>query len=250
MKIINPNSIEKSKIDCTKCSFQTVNDAISQMVRINSEYIQYSTADHEGNFLETYMHPLVSAVHEAYCQHLPLVLTPDCIWYCIASAVAIYINKNSEEVRNNFFNHADNEKIEMRRDSFVLSSTNPWNEMVDEFTEKIKEKTQNNIVDVLQPDFTTTNEVTRVVSQIVIMDSMEMSFEFYSKSMCGIPEIRLSGEKNDWECIKKRANELVKILPEFQEWIVGLNEILDHFINAFDDKIDKDFWDSIYKRKF
>ena len=68
------------------------------------------------------------------------------------------------------------------------------------------------------------------------------------ETQCGIPEIRLNGEKNDWERVKNRSNKLINILPEFKEWLVGLNEILDHFINAFDDKIDKEFWNSIYKR--
>lgn len=247
MKIINPNSIEKSIIDSKKCTYQTVDEAISQMVNIKTEYIQYSTAEHAGNLLRTHMHPLVSAIHTAYCQHLPLVLTPDSIWYCISSAVAIYINKTSEEVRYTFVNHEGKERIKVRRDEFVFGRKNPWNEVVDEFTEKIKQKTKNNIVDLLQSDFTTTNKISHVVSQIVIMDAMQKYFEYYCVTLCGIPEIRLSGEKNDWERIKSRANELVKILPEFKEWAVGLNEILDNFINTFDDKIDKDFWNSIYK---
>ena len=248
MKIINPNLIEKSKIDNKKYACQTVDYAISKMVKIKSEYIQYSTADHVGTLLPVYMHPLVSAVHNAYSKHLPLILTPDCIWYCISSAVAIYINKNSEELRHNFVNHEGKKRIEVIRDDFVLGAKNPWNEVVDEFTEKIKENTNNNIVDILQADFTTTNKVSRVVSQIVIMDAMQKYFEYYMETQCGIPEIRLNGEKNDWERVKNRSNKLINILPEFKEWLVGLNEILDHFINAFDDKIDKEFWNSIYKR--
>ena len=248
MKIINPNSIEKSKIDHQKYVNLSLDDAFCNMVRIKSEYIQYTTADHEGNLLPSHMHPLVSAIHWAYTKHLPLILTPDCIWYCISSAVAIYINKNSEELRYAFVNHEGKERIKVRRDDFVFGAKNPWYEVVDEFTEKIKEKTKNNIVDLLQADFTTTNKVSRVVSQIVIMDAMQKYFEYWCSTSCGIPEIRLSGEKNDWERIKSRANDLVNILPEFKDWLVGLNEILDHFIMAYDDKIDKDFWDSIYKR--
>ena len=44
------------------------------------------------------MHPLMQAVHLAFYDHLPLILTPDIIWYCISSAVGIHINKNAEEL--------------------------------------------------------------------------------------------------------------------------------------------------------
>lgn len=38
------------------------------------------------------------------------------------------------------------------------------------------------------------------------------------------------------------------MIPDLKEWIDGsLNEILDHFIGVFDDEIDKDFWNQIYK---
>ena len=249
MKIINPNKIEKAKIRSNH-EYQSPEDAISKMVKVKKEYIQYSTADHVGDVLKGSMHPLAQAVHTAYAEHLPLILTPDSIWYCISSAVATYINKYSEEVRSTFVNHEGKKRIEVVRNDFVLGAKNPWNEVIDEFTEKIKENTNNNIVEKLQADFSTTNKVSRVVSQIVIMDAMQQYFEYYCSTCCGIPEIRLIGEKNDWERIKSRANEFGNVLPKFKEWLVGLNEILDHFINSFDDKIDNVFWNEIYKSVF
>ena len=69
--------------------------------------------------------------------------------------------------------------------------------------------------------------------------------------MCGIPEIRLTGNKEDWVNVKRKTNEILKLIPDLKLWIDdNLNEILDHFIGAFDNKIDKSFWNQIYKCKF
>ena len=50
------------------------------------------------------MHPFIQAMHIAF-SHLPLILTPDIIWYCISNAAAICINKYSEELRKTFVDH-------------------------------------------------------------------------------------------------------------------------------------------------
>ena len=105
------------------------------------------------------------------------------------------------------------------------------------------------MIGLLQADFTTTTKVSRLVSQIVIMDSMQNYFKLVVKGGCGIPEIRLNGDKHDWIKLKAKANKLVEIIPEFKEWIVNLNEILDQFINVYDNKIDNFFWKSIYMCK-
>ena len=83
---------------------------------------------------------------------------------------------------------------------------------------------------------------------MVLMDSMQKYFDYKFTTMCGIPEIRLTGNKEDWLNVKKKTNEILKLIPDLKFWIYdNLNEILDHFIGVFDDKIDKSFWNEIYK---
>lgn len=118
--------------------------------------------------------------------------------------------------------------------------------MIDEFSEKIKENTRANLCDVMQADFSTTTKISRVASQIVILDATKSYFKLVVRGGCGIPEIRLQGDKSDWQRIKCKANELIKIIPAFKTWIASVNEIIDHFVDAFDDKIDKLFWKSIF----
>jgi hypothetical protein len=98
-------------------------------------------------------------------------------------------------------------------------------------------------------NFTTTSQESRVVSQIVLMDSMKNYFDYVFYTTCGIPEIKLLGSKKDWEDVKNKTNYFLKMIPELKVWTESLNEILDHFIKAYDGSVDDSFWNSIYKRK-
>ena len=196
------------------------------------------------------MHPLIQAAHMAYYDHLPLVITPDTIWHCIASAVAIHVNKHAEELRSTFVDHEGQKEIEIVRPDFQLGQKNPWNEMIDEFAEKIKEHTKKSIGELMQADFSTTTKISRVASQIVLMDAMKSYFRYSCCGGCGIPEIRLTGEKSDWLRVKSKADQILAIIPAFKEWMRSLHEILDEFINVFDNKVDKFFWKSLYTCSF
>lgn len=61
--------------------------------------------------------------------------------------------------------------------------------------------------------------------------------------------IRLDGEKSDWEKLQKKSRDLIQLLPGLEFWLKTLDEITQQFVDAFDDKIDKDFWNSLYKGK-
>ena len=185
---------------------------------------------------------MIEAVPLAYVLHLPLILTPDIIWYCISSATATHINLNSEELRNKFVDHEGKKTIQIRRDDFVFGSkTNPWHEVIDEFTQKINAMTKNGIADKLVANFSTTTKESRVVSEIVLMDAMQKYFEYELDSECGIPEIRITGEKEDWMNLKSKANQIAELIPNFSFWIESFNEILQHFLDVYDDKIDNNF---------
>jgi hypothetical protein len=193
------------------------------------------------------MHPFVKAVHQAYSDHLRLNITPDMIWYLIASGVATHINLNAEQLRYKFVYHEGKKQIKVRRDDFVYGAKNPWNEVIDEFCDKVGKNTKTDVADVMQANFSTTSKDAQVVSRIVLMDAMQQYFEYYCSTLCGIPEIRLHGDKQDWQKVREKKDTLIAIIPELSVWSKALDEILDHFLSAFDDKVDEKFWSEIYK---
>ena len=251
MKIIKPNEIKTESLP-DNIEKTSLLDAIKDFVKIKGDYIQYVKGERDDELLKCYMNPFVEAAHIAYSYHVPLTITPDLIFYLITSATAVHINQNAEKLRNLFVNHEGKKELEVKRDDFIMyNKSNPWHEVINEFSIAIKNNTNNNVTDLLVANFSTTSNVTRVVSQMVLMDSMQKYFDFKFTTMCGIPEIRLTGNKEDWVNVKRKTNDILKLIPDLKLWIDdNLNEILDHFIGAFDNKIDKSFWNQIYKCKF
>lgn len=242
---VEQGKLEKSQVDALQKSAQ---EAFKTAVKIDDKYIQYIKAERDdGVLLGCNMHPLVQAVHLAYADHLPLNLSPDMIWYVISSGVASHINLNAEKLRDKFVDHQGKKRIEVRRDDFVMNKPNPWNEVVDEFCVKLGENTKADIADTMQANFSTTTKDARVVSQIVLMDAMQQYFEYYFSTLCGIPEIRLSGNKQDWEKLTAKAKTISAIIPELEPWWKALFPILQQFVDVFDDKVDEKFWNEIYK---
>ena len=229
----------------------TPEEAIKKLIKIEGEHIQYVKIEKNVNkLIKCSMHPLVEAVHLAYSLHLPLMLTPDIIWYCISSGFATHINLNAEELRNKFVDHEGKKRIEIRRDDFVLNSgANPWHEVISEFASQIDALTKNGIAEKFAANFSTTTADSKIVSQIVLMDAMQKYFEFYFSTMCGVPEIKLLGDKQDWQNVMLKANQIAELIPELNIWMSSLNEVLQQFIDASDDKFDIAFWNDIYKGK-
>lgn len=248
--IIKPNNIQVGKFP-SNVNYIEPREAITKLVKISNEHVKYVKSELDENLLESNIHPFVKAVHMAYSSHLPLIITPDIIWYIISSGVSIHINKNSEKLRHNFVDHEGKKKIEIRRDDFVLNSpNNPWNEVIDDFSIKIRELTKNDVADTLMANFTTTTKCSRVVSQIVLMDAMQKYFEYQFSTMCGIPEIRIQGDKSDWENVRAKTLKIIDLIPELNQWYNnGLELILNNFINIFNKKVDNEFWNKIYKSK-
>jgi hypothetical protein len=53
----------------------------------------------EGLFLNgVYQHPFIEAVHRAFADHYPLVLSPQAIWLLIAQGFSSHVNANSEAI--------------------------------------------------------------------------------------------------------------------------------------------------------
>lgn len=252
MKVINSNNIQIGSSEPLLSLKTTAREAVKQLIKINDDHIQSVKAEFDNGLLGCEMHPFVQAAHMAYAQHLPFVISPDMIWYLIASATALHINNNAEALRHKFVDHEGKETIKIQRNDFVLNSqTNPWHEVIDDFSSEIAKLTKNEVADIFMANFSTTTKDSRVISQIVLMDAMQKYFEFLFSTMCGIPEIRIMGSKEDWQNVQEKTKKVVGLIPEFQKWYSnGLQEVLDNFVAAFDNKVDNKFWNEIYKSNF
>ncbi len=191
------------------------------------------------------LHPFLSAVHIAFDQHYPLILSPDVVWLCLIQGLALHVNAHAKKLRHLFVPHEGKEKIIIRRDDFIKGSPdNPWLEVFDAFSTVIKNYIDDKY-ELIVSDFSTTGAVERAVSEIVLMETVQQYFEYSVRTMCGIPEITLEGTVEDWKAIRQRAEKFAEF--NLKWWIKPLLPILDQFVAAASGDVDRDFWQSFYK---
>ncbi len=190
---------------------------------------------------------LLGAVHHAFDQHYPLVLSPDDIWLAIAQAFAIHMEPQAEMLRKHFVKHDGKVEIVCEQPSWQKGlATNPWPDAFSFFSEKIEEHIGKKR-DLIVCDFSTTGPIERAASEIVLMGAMKEYFKYRVLTLCGIPEITLLGEKSDWQQVRHKAQALGEFGCAW--WTDGLVQILDKFIDASSDRVDTEFWQRIYKEK-
>ena len=191
------------------------------------------------------MNALVKAVHTAFDRHYPLVLSPDMIWLCIMQGLSIHVNENAEKLRSKFISHEGKEEIVVRRDDFVKGQQNPWHEVFSSFSAQIRGHIGAETHDLILPQFSTTDPVSKAVSEIVLMEAMKSYFAYRLVTRCGIPEITLEGSPEDWRMIREKAEQLAQF--DLEWWIPSLLPILDQFVAASSGDVDQRFWSDIYK---
>ena len=190
----------------------------------------------------------LAAVHAAFSNHYPLVLTPDIIWICIAQGLAHHINNNPEKLRRHFVSHEGQETLTITRDDFVKGSPkNPWPQVFDQFSKEIRKHIGDETHDLLTPNFTTTGPVERAAAQVVLMDCFKQYFRYRMVCICGIPEITLKGTVEDWKSLHEKAMSLGRY--DLEWWTEELRPVLDQFVAAASGEVDRQFWSSIYKLK-
>ncbi len=207
-----------------------------------------SCSEYTGEVISCWYHPFVDASHNAYSRHYPLILSPDMFWLLFTQGLAHHINSNPEQMRHYFTRHKNGkEKIIVERDDFVKGAIeNPWPEVFAEFSQQIKSRigatNHRNIV----TNFSTTGQIDQAANEVVLMDAMQSYFDYIFETMCGIPEITLEGEVEDWELLRYRiliAGETY----ELRWWTDHLSPILDRLVNTAKGIDESTFWSNFYK---
>lgn len=198
-----------------------------------------------GSLIPSHAHAFVQAVHIAFDDHLPLELSPDDVWLCIAQGFGQHVELHAETLRDHFVRHQGKEEIVVFRDEFVKGSAdNDWPGVFGEFSDAIASRIGKQR-DLVVAGFSTTGPVERAASEIVLMSAMKSYFDFTVVTRCGIPRITLLGTPEDWASIKTRA----RMLSEYglEAWSTALLPVLDQLCATAAGRPDRVFWQSFYK---
>ena len=191
-------------------------------------------------------HPFVAALHRAFRDHRPFVLSPDMLWLLIAQGFASHVRLHAEELRPQLVAHEGRVKIEVRRDDFVKGDArNPWPEVFGEFNDEVRKHLGRDTHHLLVPAFSTTGPVEKAVTEIVLLSALSPFFSYSLLTRCGIPEIVVEGTEDDWASLIDRTRDLGRF--GLRWWTDKLVEILEQIRATTCGNGDPQFWSSIYK---
>ena len=182
----------------------------------------------------------------AWCQHRPIVLTPDAVWMVIAQGFSHYVNEHPEQMRRLLVSH-DGKKELCVETHDLFSDQADWEELIGSFTSKIGKYTNNSLATTLVADFSTTGINERIASEVTLMDVVKPYFDYEAfYIICGIPSITLTGTPDDWRKVLDKTLALEAFGLDW--WVEDLAPILEEFISAAEGNPDIPFWKDIVNR--
>ena len=192
-----------------------------------------------------------STVYECYNKHWALKTVPDDWWCTIIKTVAIAIDNNSkkERVREFFVEHEGKKKLEV-----LISGDLDFDKFFRDMTNLIQDNVKvEGFVDAIRSDFSTSTPTHKIVSEIMVMTSMQEFFEYVMCLSCGIPYIEFMGAEDDWKNLKVKLLKLKKMLdPIHQEiglqgWWEDVAGVLDKILDSVKGNVDKEWWSNIIR---
>ena len=190
------------------------------------------------------VHPLLAAVHVAFAEHRPLVLSPDTIWLTIAQGVALHVRLNAERLRSRLVQHEGAKKltVELNR---VPQGAEDWAHVAGAFRSALADLVGAGRARLFGCTFSTTTPEAAVAGDIVLMDVFSPYCDYQVDCVCGIPSITLTGTPADWRAIRQRIDVIDEL--ELSFWTSSLRPIADQLHATAEGRPDVAFWRNIYK---
>jgi hypothetical protein len=189
-------------------------------------------------------HALLGAVHVAFAQHRPLVLSPDAIWLTIAQGIAHHVRLNADRLRSRLVRHQGTKALEVRVGSIPEDAAG-WSAAIPLFRAALATEIGDGRARLFECAFSTSTEIDLIASQVVLMDAYSPFFDYWMMCVCGIPSITLTGTVEDWRAIRHRVDVIAEL--DLEAWCTSLRPILDHFVRAAEGKPDRKWWQRILK---
>jgi hypothetical protein len=124
----------------------------------------------------------------------------------------------------------------------------PWEDVFSGFDEQVAKYTGTQLTNALTADFTTTTPITKVATEITLMNAVQAYFNYEVVVRgCGISQITIEGTPKDWQHLLSKAEALRKYKLDW--WVDAMEPVLKQFVSASKGKIDRSFWQNMFKYK-
>jgi hypothetical protein len=194
----------------------------------------------------------VTSLHSAFAEHIPFTLSPDVIMTIVSQEIAQFVKNNSENQEiAKLFTKTPGEKqnINVEVDDFVYGSEhNDWMRGIEGFRVQLIEKVPSGVMEHMTPRMSVATPETNLVHLVSFMDAASKYYSYSMSTCCGVPAFNIEGTADDWDGIIRSAGKLTELLPGMALYFQNLVPILREIRNtAAGNKVDNDFWASIYK---
>ncbi|MBF9220909.1 DUF4419 domain-containing protein [Hymenobacter ruricola] len=191
--------------------------------------------------------PVLTGFLTAYKEHRPVVLSPDMVWLLISQGFARHVATNAALLQHELVGFEGKKKLIVAvTDIQVGNPASHWEQVFPQFNAQIADYAGPDLTAALTCDFSTTTPVTRVASQITVMEAVKSYFEYEVIILgCGIPRVTLEGTPEDWEKVLRKTQYLSRY--QLGWWTSELEPILREFISTAKGHGRKQFWMNMVK---
>lgn len=186
---------------------------------------------------------LFGCIFEAWKHHWVLRTSPEDWWGPIACKIAKAIDKaakgerkGAQQVRDLFVSHQGKEEIAVPLDCFTIYDAN-YDFLFSEVSSQIRDKIKvPGYAQAMQNDFTSSESVHKISSQINLMASMQEFFEYSMMCCgCGLRGLEMGGSVEDWERLAAKLKQvrlaLEPIMNQIRLYDSWWDSVLDVFEN-------------------
>jgi len=196
--------------------------------------------------VSSHQNPFFGAFLAAYNTHQDVLLAPDDVWLLVCLQFSKYVNKNAEAMRSKLVSHDGEKKLTVVTPN--ETSESQWEEFLTLMKDEIARNTKDDVVGLLQCDFSTTGLVERLISTTAVMDSFKQYFS-YGRCIpwCGIRNVCFLGTLEDWMSLREKVHRLLKydIDGTWKSYICGVRSVLERFIATYQGQVDVTWWNQV-----
>lgn len=218
--------------------------SLKEFKKENCSRVLQSTTFPEKTKVSVESNGFVHSITNAYNYHQNIQLRPDDVWIAIMTQFSLYVEANSEELRDIFVSHVGEKEIVVSQTAILDSADYGQlaSDMALELEKHIKDPA---LREWIIPAFTTTDNNDKIVGSVIMMATLKKYFGYGFQLCCGLPEVTLLGTPEDWKEICDRAEKLRNYGKTCSSWVELLAPVLLEFYKTSKGEYDVDFWNKV-----
>jgi AraC-like DNA-binding protein len=147
----------------------------------------------------------VSLLSLAYSRHRKIEIAPHDLWFIVLGDLARHVNMNSSKFRHLFTRSAEKQTILVSTDDVTQL---PYDQVITELKGRVPSD-----MSAFIPTLSTMGESENMAMHAMFCD-MVKTYYSYMTFCCGIPEVKVTGTKADWEQLCSMSDRVADLCNE------------------------------------